>query len=498
MVDTPVSPHAALYIRVSTHDQEELSPDSQKRLLLDYASAHGFLVSPVHIYQENGISGRSAEKRPAFQHMIADAKSQAHPFDVILVWKFSRFARNQEESIVYKSMLRKNCHVDVVSISEPLSEGPFGSLIERIIEWMDEFYSIRLSGDVIRGMTEKALRGGFQGRPPYGYRIPYPGSLPEIVPQEATVIQSIFEDYVQNGKTISQISASLHQCGILTARGTPFEKRAIRYILENPFYAGNVRWNRTESSTSSLKPQEEWIIRPGNHTPIISQTLFQQAQHKLENDAVSPYSKPPSLSRHWLSGLLKCPFCGSSLVSCIRHRKTMADTYSFQCGGYLKGKCLHSCYAAESLLAPAILAALSDLLKTAPDVSSSLVICSPARHSLPASSRSSLLASLKRLEQKELRAREAYLDGIDSKEEYAAAKERFRLERDSLNRLLESSNSCPPDPSQVPDLSGPVSLPELLGSPLFSMEQKNTALKSIVRQMTLYRDSRHLDVFLRL
>ena len=117
MVDTPVSPHAALYIRVSTHDQEELSPDSQKRLLLDYASSHGFLVSPVHIYQENGISGRSAEKRPAFQHMIADAKSQAHPFDVILVWKFSRFARNQEESIVYKSMLRKNCHVDVVSIS---------------------------------------------------------------------------------------------------------------------------------------------------------------------------------------------------------------------------------------------------------------------------------------------------------------------------------------------------------------------------------------------
>lgn len=51
----------------------------------------------------------------------------------------SRFARNQEESIVYKSMLRNKCHVDVVSISEPLIEGPFGGLIERIIEWMDEF-----------------------------------------------------------------------------------------------------------------------------------------------------------------------------------------------------------------------------------------------------------------------------------------------------------------------------------------------------------------------
>ena len=87
--------------------------------------------------------------------MIATAKSSDHPFDVILLWKFSRFARNQEESIVYKSMLRNKYSVDVVSISEPLVDGPFGSLIERIIEWMDEFYSIRLSGDVTRGMTQK-------------------------------------------------------------------------------------------------------------------------------------------------------------------------------------------------------------------------------------------------------------------------------------------------------------------------------------------------------
>ena len=105
---------AALYIRVSTEKQEELSPDSQKRLLLDYAESRDMIVSEKHIY-------------------IATAKSSDHPFDVILLWKFSRFARNQEESIVYKSMLRNKYSVDVVSISEPLVDGPFGSLIERII-----------------------------------------------------------------------------------------------------------------------------------------------------------------------------------------------------------------------------------------------------------------------------------------------------------------------------------------------------------------------------
>ena len=148
MMNENVLKTAALYIRVSTDKQEELSPDSQKRLLLEYAKNHNMIVPPEYIYMENGISGRRADKRPKFQQMISAAKLSSHPFDVILVWKFSRFARNQEESIVYKSMLRNKCHVDVVSISEPLIEGPFGGLIERIIEWMDEFYSIRLSGDV--------------------------------------------------------------------------------------------------------------------------------------------------------------------------------------------------------------------------------------------------------------------------------------------------------------------------------------------------------------
>ena len=151
---------ACLYIRVSTEDQTELSPDAQKRLLLDYAQKNDMIVSGDFIFTES-VSGRHAQKRPEFQKMIALAKQPSHPIDVILVWKFSRFARNQEESIVYKSMLKKD-NVDVISVSEPLIEGPFGSLIERIIEWMDEYYSIRLSGEVLRGMKEKALQKGYQ------------------------------------------------------------------------------------------------------------------------------------------------------------------------------------------------------------------------------------------------------------------------------------------------------------------------------------------------
>lgn len=127
--------YAALYIRVSTDRQEELSPDAQKRLLIDYAKKNGIIVNSEHIYIENGISGKSANNRPEFQKMIATAKMKPRPFDVILVWKFSRFARNQDESVFYKSILRKKCGIDVVSITEPISEGMYGRLIEMIIEW---------------------------------------------------------------------------------------------------------------------------------------------------------------------------------------------------------------------------------------------------------------------------------------------------------------------------------------------------------------------------
>lgn len=155
--------NGALYIRVSTADQTELSPDAQQRLLLDYAKKNGIIISKDFIFEES-VSGRHADKRPKFQEMIGIAKQESHPIDVILVWKYSRFARNQEESIVYKSLLKKS-NVDVISISEPLIDGPFGTLIERIIEWMDEYYSIRLSGEVIRGMKEKALKHGTRLHP---------------------------------------------------------------------------------------------------------------------------------------------------------------------------------------------------------------------------------------------------------------------------------------------------------------------------------------------
>lgn len=504
--EKPAPKTAALYIRVSTHGQEELSPDSQRRLLLEYAAAHNMTVPDGFIYQENGISGRKADKRPCFQQMIAAAKSPEHPFDVILVWKYSRFARNQEESIVYKSMLRNKCFVDVISISEPIMDGPFGSLIERIIEWMDEFYSIRLSGDVKRGMTEKAMRGASQSRPPLGYSIPYHNAVPEIVPEEADIVRLIFQKYVWGHMSLFSIAQYLNAMGFQTSQGNSFEKRALKYILSNSFYVGDVRWNRRNSQTNQLNAPKEWIIRKGSHPAIISRELFSMAQELLQKDEVihPQNNRPAELAKHWLSGLLKCPECGRSLSSCIRKRKTMKDTCSFQCSGYLKGKCSHNSYISEEALVPAIFQALENALKCQ-NLSSIYKIKPPVPEGSGNGNKTAALADIKKRLNKlsfELkRSREAYLNGTNTKNEYDALKKRIDLEQEELMQELEkqkAENQNPESinfsltPANIPDC---ISLPGILNSPLFTNMQKNTALKCVVKKIIFYKEQSRIDVF---
>ena len=253
---------ACLYIRVSTEDQTELSPDAQKRLLLDYAQKNDMIVSGDFIFTES-VSGRHAQKRPEFQKMIALAKQPSHPIDVILVWKFSRFARNQEESIVYKSMLKKD-NVDVISVSEPLIKGPFGSLIERIIEWMDEYYSIRLSGEVLRGMKEKALQKGYQTSPCLGYTAVGHGKPYIINEAEYAIVSYIMDLYDNQNLDETAIARRCNDLGYRTKRGKLFERRSVDRILGNPFYCGTVVWNGVEFE--------------GNHEVRLSRERYEKRQ----------------------------------------------------------------------------------------------------------------------------------------------------------------------------------------------------------------------------
>lgn len=488
----------AAYIRVSTDGQMDLSPESQLDAILDYAKSHGIVIPKEYIFMESeGRSGKKAENRPQFQRMIATAKAKPKPFDCILVWKFSRFARNQDESTFYKGMLRKKLSIDVVSISEPVLDGMYGRLIEMIIEWQDEFYSYNLAQDVTRGMKTKAENGGYQCRPPLGYRIPYHKATPEIVPEEAEIVRLIFDKYVNEKMSIYALTRYLNNLGLKTSHGKPFEKRSLEYILQNPSYAGRIRWNRTCNETNEIKDKSQWIVAQGHHPAIISEELFDQAIKRYESEYKRKNAKPSEMTKHWLSGLLKCSSCGRTLSSCVRHRKNAQDSYSFQCYGYLKGKCTSNHYIAEKDIVPSVLGALKEVLECGTvsyEVKYAVKI--EDSHELEA-----LNGLLQKLELKEKRARDAYMDGIDTKEEYRQNKLLLQRERESLEASIaqlslshgESSGRREDQTKRI--LENIRSVMDILESDNFTMVQKNIALKSIVDKIIFNRGNMHIDIY---
>lgn len=112
--------NAVIYARYSSDNQREESIEGQLRECKAFAERNGMTI--VGEYIDRAKSATTAN-RPEFQHMVAE--SSKHAFEIIIVWKFDRFARNRYDSAHYKSILRKN-GVKVISATETISEGAEG------------------------------------------------------------------------------------------------------------------------------------------------------------------------------------------------------------------------------------------------------------------------------------------------------------------------------------------------------------------------------------
>ena len=469
---------AAAYVRVSTDKQDEYSLDSQLRLIREYASAHDMDVPQEFVFVEDGVSGRSVKKRRAFQEMIGMAKDKARPFDLILVWKYSRFARNQEESIVYKSMLKK-LGVDVISISEPLDDSPFGSLIERIIEWMDEFYSIRLSGEVKRGMAEKVARAEIVTIPSFGYDV---HGKSYIQNEHAETVRKIFLDYLA-GKGLLPIAQELNALGVRTRRGSAPTNRWVRYILQNPVYIGKIRWSKDgKIDYVHGEKSKNAVLIDGGFEPIIDREIFDAVQEKLKRrSSALPYTRQDQHVEWMLKGLVRCSSCGSTLVY------SALACPSMQCYKYAHG----SCAVSHSLsIAKANRAVIAELENCA---ASNVFPLAPRFAPRPATDYARLIAAE---ELKLRRVAESYERGIDTLEEYAAKKKRLSDGIDELRRRQASELADAAAAATTPaDMRRKVlDVLEVLKSDV-TEQAKNAALREILSHIVYEKSTNRLQLF---
>lgn len=490
----------AAYIRVSTDDQLEYSPESQLEEIRRYCSEHNIILSQEFIFiEEDGKSGRKSKNRYSFQNMIALAKMKPRPFDVIVLWKFSRFARNQDESVFYKSILRKNLGIDVVSVSEPLIAGAYGRLVESIIEWQDEFYCINLSGEVRRSMLSRARKGLYNGKMPLGYS-KAPDENPVIIPEEAAIVRKIFGMYA-TGSDINYITRWLNEHGYKTKNGRKFTQEAVIYILENPFYIGKIRYNMRESSdTSTLRDPDEWIIVDSFHEPIIDMETWNIVQERRirSKQLQRPYEHPVSHTKHWLSGLVKCPICGKSLSHKEGYPRKEANgkTYisgeGFQCLGYMKGLHGGSQYVSAKKLTKAVVASLHSVLDSSMDVSFELVRKIEPTDALDRQRYEHELSSLDR---KMERIREAYMNEVDTLEDYKRNKEMLEKRRIDLQALLDNLSASSADtPTDYKEqfLSRIQSVLDIIESDAPN-NLKSEALRGVVQKIVFYKDTNTLE-----
>lgn len=470
----------AAYIRVSTHDQEEYSPESQIKILQDYAKQHNMILPDEYIFRDDGISGRNVKRRTGFNTMIATAKIDPKPFDVLLLWKFARFARNQEESIVYKSILRKKRGIEVISVTEPIMKGPLGSLVERFIEWQDEYYSINLGTEVRRGMTERASRGLPVSTAPLGYR--YQDKNLVIVPEEADIVRMIYREFL-SGSSIIGIAKKLNTLKILTKRGNIWENRTVRYILSNPVYIGKIRW--CPDGTNDYH-QDIWndstMLIDGIHEPILSAETFAQAQDRLEEHSKKYKGNRKVAQREevsWaLQGLVKCGSCGGTM--------TRTST-GINCSKYVHGQCSISHYigqeALEKMVRLAIRQQLGDL---------EIEITKQDRPARDEEQRQ-LQQRIKREQETLRRHKEAYAAGVDTLQEYkgnkAGCQERINALQNQLDKLSQQKPV-----SKEKFCENAIGILDQIEDERLTPQEKNSLYRSFIDHITFYKNPNTVEI----
>ncbi|HHX36735.1 MAG TPA: recombinase family protein, partial [Clostridiaceae bacterium] len=282
---------AVIYARYSSDSQREESIEGQLRECTAFAEKNGITI--LRHYIDRAFSAKT-DNRPEFQNMIKDSGKKL--FDMVIVWKLDRFARNRYDSARYKSSLKKN-GVKVVSATEVISEGAEGIILESVLEGYAEYYSADLSEKVIRGMTDNALKCKYNGGTlPIGYVIDSERRF-QIDPLTAPFVLAAFKQY-DEGATMTEVRDWLNEQGVVNTRGEDMKYNSVEHLLKNRRYIGEFRYRD--------------VIIPDGIPAIVPQDVFDSVQEKMAKNKKAP-ARHKAEDDYLLTTKLFCGHCGAYL-----------------------------------------------------------------------------------------------------------------------------------------------------------------------------------------
>ena len=328
------------YIRVSTELQVEgFSLDAQRNVIAEYCNRQDMAI--VKEFCDAGISGASAEGRPAFKEMLDSVRKGTDDVKYVVVYKLSRFGRNTADTLAAVQEMQ-DYNVNLIAIEEKIdTSSAAGKLMCTMLASFAELDRSNIKEQSMQGRLQKARSGLWNGGvPPYGYTVE--DNKLVVHEEEAVVVKTIFELYTTTNNGVHSITKYLNDNGykknLNKHRRLPlFTADAVRKILINPTYLGYMVYQRTKSVPVAGRrgkthrvhnDAQNWVKATNSHPALVDAEVFAKAQQKIATYK-ERYCRPKEDKEHvnLLSGLLKCPVCGAPMYANSSQHKRKDGTY---------------------------------------------------------------------------------------------------------------------------------------------------------------------------
>ncbi len=466
----------AVYCRVSTDRPEQSSSfENQQSYFTAYIRQHPEWTL-YRIYADEGITGTSVEKRPAFQQMLRDA--EAGCFRLILTKEISRFSRNLLDAIACTRALRE-MGVGVLFLSNGIhTMHSDGELQLAIFSSIAQEESRAISARVKWGQTRQMEKGVVFGHSLLGYRVRN-GAI-TIEPQEADIVRRIFHEYGVEKKSMTTIARGLEKDGLCGSRGNPvWTPGQVRKILQNEKYAGDLVQKKTYTPDYLTHQKRanhgaEPLIRlTDHHEPIVDRALWAAVQQELTARRRTAGHAPGR--RYFLSGKVKCGLCGGNFVARTRYRKH-GSFRCWNCSHAVQSRCKNHFALREETAREMIRQAIRAACPSYAQVCDRTVAMVASEHD---TQQEKTARSAQRLEQKIRRVIDLYADGQIEKEEMEELLTIYRRKQDAQEA------EAPPEPE---------SLRRAAMDWLSGAADNDGLYKAVLDSMTIYPDHAALQL----
>lgn len=382
------------YVRVSTEAQageKQTSLADQQAAV--YALAGKLGRSVGHVFEDAGYSGATMDQRPAMQSLVescvAAPRTKKHP-GYVVVLNDSRWGRfpDSEESTYWRVHLAKRGWIVRFAEGDDVQDKTLRPVLRAMSQTQATLYRDALKANVLRGTRGTAEQGYWQAQAPVGYqrKVVFPAGRERIVPNdvpkakdekvilvphptEAAIVRELYARYIRGTESLR----SLVDWVVTADRSRKWSKAAVRRVLTNPVYMGDIVWGRLSNDRDELghrvvRSDVELYGKANAHEALVSRDVFAAAQARM---AINKRATKGVRSDWILSGIVRCR-CGKSFAAGGMSGVVRATGRQlppvYRCttrGHHTAARCPYPGTVAKHLLEASVLGTLSEIIGTA-------------------------------------------------------------------------------------------------------------------------------------